>query len=193
MAHDNHGSQSGDHGVNVGVGDFRGAHFQLGNQGRPTFTAEQMQIGRKLLLAGASVQGDNLNTFSIITGLASLAGLYFTLFSPFKQPQYSSLSFAFLFGLGIASTCWLISWVMKKQGFAHFLMGRMYVERAPNGKVFLTTLTAICPWCSSKMALRHYAPKGAVPCDFFICEKNPVQHHITLDHTCLPEIDTTGR
>lgn len=79
MEQNNSGSQTGDNSLNVGIGDFRGAHVNVGSQGRLTFTPEELQIIRHPLLGGKSVKSENVSTFGIVTGIASLIGLYFTL------------------------------------------------------------------------------------------------------------------
>ncbi|HET6420928.1 MAG TPA: hypothetical protein VFG19_12260 [Geobacteraceae bacterium] len=188
MSHDNHGSQSGDGSINVGVGDFRGANVNVGGDGKPTFTPEQMGIIRHPVLNGCSIKSESLNTFGIVTGLASVIGLYFTLFQ-FPQPQYSSWSALFLFSFAIAVTSFLISVVLKKRKFEHFFFRKYYLEAGTQGGIYLNRFTAICPWCGSKMNLRNIGPKYGPRNDLFICERNPKQHTILLDPTVLPEIE----
>ena len=90
MPRDNYGSQSGDNSLNVGVGDFRGANVNFGANNPPSFTAEQMKIQRHAALGGRSIESKSLSTFGIVTGIASLVGLYFTLFQAFPHSKYSS-------------------------------------------------------------------------------------------------------
>jgi hypothetical protein len=196
MENDNHGSQSGNGSINVGNGDFRNANIQIGNQNNQynqSFTAQQIQVERKLLLGGASVQRENLSVFSYVSGLTGIAGLYFTIYSPSRQPHYASWSTAFYFLLAIGVLSWILSMVLKRKSFTYLMVGTIYAEEAPNGRVYLTKLKAVCPWCGSKMTLRHYAPKDATPRDIFFCERNPIQHNITCDHTFLPAVDPAGQ
>ena len=187
--HDNHGSQSGDGSINVGVGDFRGANVNVGGGGKPTFTPEQLDVKRHPALGGRSVKSENLSTFGIVTGIASLIGLYLTLFQAFPQPKHSSWSTLFLFSLAIATTSFLISRVLKIRKFESFLFRKYYLESGTQGGVYLNRFTAVCPWCGSRMNLRNVGPKDGPRDDMFICERNPKQHTILLDPTALPEIE----
>jgi hypothetical protein len=189
LSHYNHGSQSGDGSINVGVGDFRGANVNIGGNGRPIFTPEQMGITRHPALGGRSIKSKNLNTFGIVTGIASLVGLYFTLFQAFPQPHTSSWPTLFLFSFAIATTSFLISAVLKRRKFEHFFFRKFYLEAGTQGGVYLNSFTAICPWCGSIMNLRNIGPKDGPHDDLFICERNPKQHKILLDPTVLPEIE----
>lgn len=189
MSHDNHGSQSGDGSINVGVGDFRGANVNVGGNGKPAFSPEQMGITRHPALGGQSVKSESLGTFGIVTGIASLVGLYFTLFQAFPQQKYSSWSTLFLFSLAIATTSFLVSVVLKRRKFEHFLLRKYYMEYGTKGGVYLNSFTAICPWCRSRMNLRNIGPKNGPRDDMFICERNPRQHTILLDPTVLAEIE----
>lgn len=189
LAHDNHGSQSGDGSINVGVGDFRGASINVGSGGKPTFTPEQMGLTRHPALGGRSVKSESFNIFGIVTGVASLIGLYFTLFQAFPYPKYSSWSTLFLFSFAIAVTSFLISIVLKRRRFENFLFRKYYLEFGTQGGIYLNSFTAICPWCGSRMNLRNVGPKDGPRDDMFICERNPKQHTILLDPTVLPEIE----
>lgn len=188
MSRDNHGSQSGDGSINVGVGDFRGANINVGGNGKPTFSPEQIGITRHPAFGGHSVKRESLGTFGVITGIASLVGFYLTLF-PISQPKYSSWSTLFFFTLAIAITSFLISVVLKRRKFEHFLFRKYYLEYGTKGGVYLNSFTAICPWCCSKMSLRNIGPKDGPRDDIFICERNPRQHRISLDPTVLSEIE----
>lgn len=189
MSHDNHGSQSGDSSINVGVGDFRGANVNVGGNGRPTFSPEQMGITRHPALGGHSVKGESMGAFGIVTGIASVVGLYFTLFQAFPQPNYSSWSTLFLFSLAIAAAFLFISVELKRRKFGHFLFRKYYLEYGTKGGVYLNNFTAICPWCCSRMNLQNIGPTNGLRVDMFICERNPKQHTILLDPTVLPEIE----
>lgn len=189
MAHDNYGSQSGNHSINVGVGDFRSAHVHVSTgDGRTPIHPEQMAIRRHIVFGRRLAPREELGTFSLITGLASLAGVYFTLFQPFPSAKYSSWTMLFLFSLGIATTCFLISVVLKKHRFSHFLFRQLYLELGSRDGVFVTKLTATCPWCNAKMNLRNVGPKNGPRDDWFVCERNPSQHTVDLDPTALEEI-----
>lgn len=189
MPHDNHGSQSGDNSLNVGVGDFRGANVNVGGNGRPTFTPEQMEIRRHQAFGGHSVRSESLSTFGIVTGIASVAGLYFTLFQAFPQSKYASWSTAFMFLFGIAAFSILVAAVIRKRKFEHFLFRKYYIEAGNRNGLYLSSFTATCPWCQSKMNLRNVGPKDGPRYDRFICERNPRQHTIDLDPTVLSEIE----
>lgn len=189
MPYDNSGSQSGDNSLNVGIGDFRGANVNVGGNGRPTFTPEQMEIQRHLALGGHSVKSKSLNVFGVVTGVASLAGLYFTLFQAFPQPKYSSWSAVFIFMFVIATFSVSVAVVLRKRKFEHFLFRKYYIEAGNQDGLYLSRFTATCPWCQSKMHLRNIGPKNGPRYDRFICERNPRQHIIDLDPTVLPEIE----
>jgi hypothetical protein len=186
LSHDNHGSQSGDGSINVGVGDFRGANVNVGGNGKPTFSPEQMGITRHPAFGGRSVKSESLGTFGVVTGIASLVGLYLTLF-PF--PQLSSWSTLFVFAGAIAAASFLISAVLKTRKFDHFLFRKYYLEYGTKGGVYLNSFTAICPWCRSRMSLQNIGPQNGPRDDMFICERNPRQHTILLDPTVLSEIE----
>jgi len=185
----NNGSQSGDGGINVGVGDFRGANVNVGGGGKPTFTPEQMGVTRHPAFGGRSVKSESLGTFGIVTGIASLVGLYLTLFQAFAQPIPSSWSTLFLFLFAVAMTSFVISRVLKRRKFENFLLRKYYLESGTQGGLYLTSFTATCPWCGSRMNLRNVGPKDGPRDDMFICERNPRQHTILLDPTVLPEIE----
>lgn len=85
MQKENYGSQQGNGSINVGVGDFRGANVNIGGARKPTFTSEQIQIKRHPALGGRKIKANSLSTFGIVTGLASLLGLYFSLFLRFQS------------------------------------------------------------------------------------------------------------
>ena len=189
MSHDNYGNQQGDRSINVGVGDFRGANVQVGDNGKPLFTPEQLEIIRHPVLGGRKIRSENLSTFSIVTGLASVIGLYFTLFQGFPNAKHSSWSTLFMFGFVVAATSFLISAVLKKKKFEHFLFRKYYLESGTCGGIFMNKFTAKCPWCGSKMNLRNIGPKDGPRDDLFICERNPKQHTVLLDPTVLPDID----
>lgn len=188
MAHDNNGSQSGDGSLNVGVGDFRGATVNVGGAQRPTFTPQQMAIERHPALGGAAVKTETLNVFGVVTGVASLIGLYFTLFQPFAQPQHSSWSMLFVFAFGLAGFSLVVGAVLRRRRFEPFLFRKYYLEAGTEGGIYLSSFSATCPWCRSRMSLRNVGPKNGPRYDRFVCERNPRQHVIDLDPTLLPEI-----
>ena len=187
--HDNHGPQSGDGSLNVGVGDFRGANVNINANGKPVFNAEQLAIKRHPVFGGRRVESKTLKTFGIVTGIASLVGLYVTLFQPFPQPQYSTWSTLFLFSLAIAATSFLVSVVLRIRKFEHFLFRKYYLEVGTREGIYLNRFTAVCPWCGSRMNLRNIGPKNGPREDLFFCERNPRQHTILLDPTVLPDIE----
>jgi hypothetical protein len=189
LSHDNNSSQSGDSSINVGVGDFRGANVNVGGNGKPIFTIEQMGIKRHPAFRGRIVKNETLNTFGIVTGLVSLIGLYFTLFPAFSQPKYSSWSTLFLFLFIIAIVSFGISVVLNKSKFGCFMFRKYYLEEGSQGGVYLNSFTAVCPWCCSRMNLRSVGSRDEPNDDWFICERNPKQHKILLDPTHLPRIN----
>lgn len=188
MARDNLGDQSGDGSINVGIGDFRGANVMVTN-GRPTFTPEQLQVSRHFAFGGRRLKSQGLSTFGVVTGIASLVGLYFTLFQAFPQPKASSWStvFMFLFGLGVFS--FITSFVLQRHKFEPFLFRKYYLEAGAQGGIYVTSFTAKCPWCGTRMNLRNVGPRDSPRDDRFICERNPRQHTIDLDPTVLEEIE----
>lgn len=188
MPHDNYGSQNGDNSLNVGVGDFRGANVNITGAGRPTFTPEQLVIERHQKLGGRIVKSQNLSVFGVVTGVASIIGLYFTLFQAFPQSKYSSWPTLFLFSFGLAIFCVVVAVVLRRKKFEHILFRKYYLEAGTQGGLYLSSFTATCPWCSSKMNLRNVGPKDGPRDDQFICERNPRQHTIDLDPTLLSEI-----
>lgn len=187
MAHNNHGSQSGDGSINVGVGDFRGAHVNVGGNGRPTFSPEQVGITRHPALGGRSVKGESL--FGIITGIASIAGLFFALLQEFSQQKYLLWSILFLVFFSIAAVSLFIFKDLKRRKFGHFLFRKYYLEYGTKGGVYLNSFTATCPWCCSRMNLQNIGPTNGPRVDMFICERNPKHHTILLDPTVLSEIE----
>ena len=188
MSHDNKGIQSGDGSLNIGIGDFRGANVNVTNNENPVFTPEQLSIVRHPAFGGRKIKSENLGVFGIVTGLASIIGLYFTLFQGFPQEKYSSWSSLFVFLFVVAAMSFLISVVLKKRKFEHFMLRKYYLEVGTNGGIFMNKFTAICPWCGSKMNLRNIGPKDGPRDDLFICERNPKQHTVLLDPTVLPDI-----
>ena len=185
LSNENHGSQSGDNSLNVGVGDFRGAHVNINRNERPMFTPEQLNIQRHPALGGRGVSGESVSTFGYLSGSASVIGLYFTLF----QGTASSWStfFMFLFAMGLSAV--VIAAVLRRCKFEHFLGARHYLEMSNRGRLYVNRLTADCPWCGTRMHLRHLGPKEGPKDDVFVCERNPRQHTIDLDPTVLPEIE----
>ena len=188
---DNSNNQSGNDSLNVGRGDFRHANIHVGdnNYEKPTFTPEQLGVERTIVFGGRLVHRESLNTFGIVSGLASIAGLYFTLFPASPSPLTSSLSTIFMFLFGFAGLSLTTSFFLKKQRFGHFFFRRLYLEAGSNEGVYLTKLFATCPWCSSKMKLINVGPKDGPRDDVFICERNPKQHRVLLDPTVLEAIN----
>lgn len=188
MPNDNHGSQSGDSSLNVGVGDFRGANVSINQNDRPTFTPEQMDIQRHPAFGGRGLRSERVSVFGYITGIASLIGLYVSLFQPVTG-WHSSWASLFMFSFIIGLMAVVFSAVLRRRRFDHFFGSRHYIEMGVNGRLYVNRFTATCPWCGSRMHLRHVGPKEGPRDDLFICDRNPRQHTITLDPTVLPEID----
>ncbi len=189
MSYNNYGSQNGDGGLNVGTGDFRGANINIRGNEKSTFTPEQLNIARHPVIGGRIVKSENLNIFGIITGAASVIGLYFTLFQAFPHPKQSSWSNLFLFLFAMAIFFVALSFGLKKRKFGHFLFNRYYLELGNRGGLYINKFTATCPWCRSNMNLRNVGPKNGHRDDLFICERNPEHHKILLDPTVLSEIN----
>lgn len=188
LPNNNHGDQSGDNSLNVGVGDFRGANVNISHNERSTFTPEQLHIKRHSAFGGRSVDSSNVSVFGGITGVASLIGLYFTLFQPPLGGQ-SSWSTFFMFSFIVAVMAVAMSAVLRRRKFEHFFGSRHYIEISQAGRLRVNRLTAQCPWCGSLMHLRRVGPKEGARDDQFICVRNPAQHTIQLDPTVLPDIE----
>ena len=188
MAHDNYGSQHGNNSVNVGVGDFRGAHVQVGGNQRPTFSVEQMAIRRHIIFGRRLATREVISAFGVVTGVASLAGLYFTLF-PLSPGVSSSWFLLCVFLFGLTATFLGTAIVLKRHRFSHLFFRRLYLELGSHDGVFVTKLTASCPWCNAKMNLRNVGATDGPRDDIFICERNPRQHTVSVDPTSLPEIN----
>ncbi|TDQ93252.1 hypothetical protein C7412_109235 [Paraburkholderia silvatlantica] len=147
-----------------------------------------MALKRHLALGGASVKTETLNVFGVVTGVVSIIGLYFTLFQPFPQPLHSSWSALFMFALGLAAFSFVVAAVLRRKRFEPFLFRKYYLEAGTDDGIYLSSFTATCPWCRSRMTLRNLGPKNGPRYDSFVCERNPQQHTIRLDPTVLPEI-----
>ena len=130
-----------------------------------------------------------MSTFGIVTGIASVIGLYFTLFQAFPQPKYASWSTLFMFLFVIGALSFVVPLVLCKQKFGHFLFRKYYLEAGTKGGLYINSFTATCPWCGTKMNLRNIGPKDGPRDDLFVCERNPKQHRIILDPTILREIN----
>jgi len=72
----------------------------------------------------------------------------------------------------------------------NMLFRRFYVEASPNDDVYITSFTATCPWCGTKMNLRNVGPAKGRRNDVFVCERNPEQHTISLDPTILTDLNS---
>jgi hypothetical protein len=83
--------------------------------------------------------------------------------------------------------CSLIAKSLRRSKFMP-LFGQYYAELSNRGNAYLTKFTAICPWCNSKMHLRHFGDKDSEHCDLLVCIRNPRQHTIDIDHTKLADI-----
>lgn len=187
MSQDNHGSQNGDNSLNVGVGDFRGANVNINQSDRPTFTPEQLNIQRHPAFGGRHLKSERVTAFGLITGLASLVGLYLNFFPfPGKPGSGSTL---FMFSLMVAVILVVTAAVLRRRKFEHLFGAGHYLESGDRGGLYINRFTAACPWCGSRMHLRHVGPKEGPRDDLFICERNPRQHTIELDPTVLPDIE----
>jgi hypothetical protein len=187
LSSDNHGSQTGDNSLNVGVGDFRGAHVNINQTERPTFTPEQMDVQRTPAFGGRHLNSERVSAFGYVSGVASLLGLYFAMF-PFPG-KHGSWTMFLMFGLMVSVIMVVTSAVLRRRKFEHFFGSRHYLEIGDRGGIYVNRFTATCPWCRSNMHLRHVGPKEGPHSDHFICERNPRQHVIDLDPTVLPPIE----
>ena len=192
MSQDNHGFQQGNNSINIGTGNFRNANINVNTGDEFSFTSEQIKIKRYRKFKNPIFKIEkpqNLDIFAIVTGLASLVGLYFTLFTPLSVPSSWSTFFYFIFAI-----CWLsyflviIAKVVKQRKFTYFFNRKYYLEMGSEGGVYLTSFAAVCPWCDSRMNLRTVKILENLREDIFICERNPKQHNIELDPTTLPDI-----
>ena len=190
MSHNNYGSQNGDGNASISVMHISDDVYIVNNE-KPTFTSEQLDIMRNSAFGGRNIKTERLNTFTIITGLASIIGLYFALPQPFSQRNHSFgiTLFFFFFLLIISIVSYLISLTLKKRKFMHLAFRKYYLESCSKNRIYLNKFTAICPWCDSKMNLRNIGSNDEPRDDLFICERNPKQHTILLDPTMLPEIN----
>jgi hypothetical protein len=187
LSQDNHGSQNGDNSLNVGVGDFRGANVNINHNDRPTFTPEQLNIQRHPAFGGRHLKSERVTAFGLVTGLASLVGLYLNFFPfPGKQGSWSTL---FMFSFIVAVIMVVTAAVLRRRKFEHLFGAGHYLESGNRGGLYVNRFTATCPWCCSKMHLRHVGPKEGPRDDLFVCERNPRQHTIDLDPTVLPDIE----
>ncbi|WP_155895400.1 hypothetical protein [Comamonas aquatica] len=185
----NHGNQSGDGSINVGNGDFRGAKLNINNSNNKLFTIDELNITRHPSLGGFTAKIESINVFGLITGVASLIGLYLTLFPLGGVKTYASWSGLFLFLLALSIISILLSVSLKRKKFENFLSRKIYAELDSSNKVHFNRIRAICPFCQTKMNLYTVGAKGGPYKDMLICERNPSQHRVLLDPTLLPEID----
>lgn len=192
MSQNNHGSQQGNQSINIGTGDFRNANLNVSAGSSPTFTPEEMGIRRHRKFRNPIfkiAKAQNLDIFAIFTGLASLISFYFTLFTP--RSMHSSWSTFFWFVLVISLFFWffvMLAKVLKQRKFTYFFNRKYYLEMASQGGIYLTSFTAVCPWCNSKMNLRNVKITENFHKNCFICERNSKQHIVELDPTTLSEI-----
>lgn len=192
MLKDNHGSQQGNGSINIGTGDFRNANLNVNPGNSPTFTPEDMGIRRHRKFRNPIVtipKSQNLNVFAIVTGLASFIGLYFTLFTPRSMHSSWSTFFCFVFAISIIFLFFImLAKSLKQRRFMNFFSRKYYLEMGSKGGIYLTSFTAKCPWCNSKMNLRSVEIAEKLYQDWFICERNSKQHTVELDPTILTEI-----
>lgn len=184
------GKQSGDRSLNVGQGDFRGSNVHVGDyyiESSDSIPIDLLNINRNIILGGASLNRRNTSIFGVMTGLASLVGLYFTMFPFAANPSDWSLLFIFLFGVGVMSVS--ISFAIGRLRFSCLLFRRYYLEVGSREGLYLTNLMATCPWCGSKMTLSNIGPKDGPKEDVFVCRRNSKHHRVTLDPTALDDIE----
>ena len=192
MSQNNHSSQQGNGSINIGTGDFRHANLNINAGSSPTFTSEEIGIKRHRKFQNPIVtisESQNIDVFAIVTGLASLISFYFTLFTPRSMQSSWSAFFLFVFVISIffLFSVMLVK-VLKRRKFEYFFHRKYYFEMGSKGGIYLTSFTAVCPWCNSRMNLRNVKITREVNEDRFICKRNPKQHIIKLDPTALPEI-----
>lgn len=192
MSQNNHGSQEGNNSINIGTGDFRNANLNINASSSPTFTSEEIGIRRHRKFQNPIVtipESQNLKVFAIISGLASLVSLYFTVFTPQSMDPSWSTFFLFVFVICIFSILFvLLAKGLRQRKFEPFFHRKYYLEMGSKGGIYITSFTAICPWCNSKMNLRNVKMRENLSEDRFICKRNPRQHIIELDPTVLTDI-----
>lgn len=192
MSQNNYGSQKGNNSINIGTGDFRNANLNVSAASSPTFTLEEMGIRRHRKFRNPIItipESQNLDVFAITTGLASLVGLYFTIFTTQSMSSSWSTFFWFVFAICVFSFLFVILVKsLKRRKFEHSPSSKYYFEMGSKGGIYLTSFTAVCPQCNSKMNLRNVKVTEKMREDWFICKRNPRQHAIELDPTVLPEI-----
>jgi hypothetical protein len=112
------------------------------------------------------------------------------LLSSFSNDLALPLSgFATMLLLGLGMTSLAIAGAMKNKKFEPFLFRRFYIEASRSGRVYVSSFTAVCPWCASRMRLWNVGPKAGPRDDLFICTRNSRQHTVLLDPTVLPEVE----
>lgn len=192
MSQNNHGSQKGNNSINIGTGNFREANLNINANSSPTFTSEEIGIRRHRKIQNSIItipESQNLKVFAIITGLASLVSFYFTLFTPQSMDSSWSTFFWFVFVICIFSSLLVIlAKRLRQRKFEPFSHRKYYLEMGSKGGIYLTSFTAICLWCNSKMNLRNVKMGENLFEDRFICKRNSRQHIIELDPTVLTDI-----
>lgn len=152
------------------------------------FTADEMAMQRHPAFGGRSISMHTLLQYGLPLVVVGLGGMLYTIFRPFAKSGGSTLvPFVSMIGFCFGMTAVAISLTLKKRRFEH-LWGRFYLEATEGNRLCINKLSATCPWCGKQMHLRSIGPKDGPKDDLFLCERNPRQHSIHLDPTCLPEI-----
>lgn len=153
---------------------------------KPTFSIDELGVTRQLALNGFSVRITSFVKFGVWTGSVCVTSILLS--HLFSQLTFPVPGFLTLLVLGLGMTSLAIAGAMKNKKFEHFLFRRFYLEASQGGRVYISSFTAVCPWCNSHMRLWNVGAKGGPRDDIFICTRNSRQHTVLLDPTALPEI-----
>jgi hypothetical protein len=176
-------TQHGDRSINVGRADFRGANVHVGDSysNPPQITLARTQPTR--VLRWSLGRKSQLGLFSLLGTVASIVGLYFTLFPLFSSHKQVWLAppVMAVFLAGVAAVFLYLD--LGKRKFIS--LGRLLcLELSSKDRVFVTRLTGTCPWCGSRMDLGC-----AGRLHWLVCRRNPAMHVVPLDSTELPPVE----
>jgi hypothetical protein len=162
------------------------APLSIGPADQPIFSIEEMRVTRDPAFGGNSVSMHGLRSFGFIVAGTGFIGLLFAILRSNANFWVQPIAMVtFIFGMSAI----VLSKVLKTRRFEHFLLGRYYLEASISDRLYLTQLSATCPWCGWPMRLRNIGPKDESRDDVFICARNPRQHRVLLDPTHLPTIE----
>jgi hypothetical protein len=157
-------------------------------QGRPTFSADELDIRRHATFGGKRISASQLAAIGRPMSVFAFVFIQLSLFSVLPKDFQNWLPLViFIFALGIFFI--IVPMRLRRRKFEHVLFRKYYLELSDNDKLMVHRLSASCPWCNSIMQLRHVGEKNAPRDYLFICERNPRQHTVLLDPTALPPLD----